>query len=174
MNFLYHNVPDPMIGSRLIPLNKMPENMADIKNKNLEKYKDRKEILNRKIPLLNCLWNDVSQFVPINPQKIFQLQKELGLIKNIPKYRFYKIPLDSFDPTKSVAFFKAGPREENASVKWLKDVDFESLQKIPKPTIKYYESLVGSGELPFNYQFIPHILYMDSLDISKTEIILLQ
>lgn len=174
MKFIYHHVPDPMIGSRLIPLNKMPENMVDIKNKNLKKYKDRKEILDRKIPLLNCLWNDVSQFVPINPQKIFQLQKELGLIKKAPNYQFYKIPLDSFDPTKSVVFFKTGPGEENVSVKWLKDVDFKSLQKIPKPTVEYYESLVGSGELPFNYQFIPHILCMDSLDISKTEIIILK
>ncbi len=171
MNFVYHNVPDPMVGTKLIPLNQMDESMEGIKTKNLKKYEGREEILERPVPLLDCMWNDVLQFTPVHPQKVFELQVEMGLIPKVHDAKFFEIPIDSFDPDKTAVFFKTAPGEENVTVKWIKDVDFESLTKIPEATINYYRSLIGTGELPFNYQFVPHILYVGSLDISKMNVI---
>lgn len=173
MNFVYHNVPDPMVGTKLIPLNQMTDDMSGIKTKNLKKYEGREEILERQVPLLNCAWNDVLQFTPVHPQKVFELQVEMGLIPKVHDAKFYEIPIQSFDPDKTAVFFKTSPGEENVTVKWLKDVDFESLTEIPEATINYYKSLIGTGELPFNYQFIPHVLYKSSLDVSNVKIIAL-
>lgn len=174
MAFVYHAVPEQMIGNMLIPLNHMPARMSEIRNKNLGKYKDRKKILERRIPLLDCAWNDVVQFLPLHPQKVFQLQKELGLIPSLPPYKFYEIDMSNLDPAKTVVFFKTAPGEENVDVRWLSEVDFKSLQETPEATIEYYKSLIGTGELPFNYQFIPHILYNGAINISSASIITLE
>lgn len=162
-----------MIGTELIPLNQMQATMSDIRDRNLDKYKGREQIIEREIPLLNCLWNDVVQFLPVHPQKVFELQRDLGLIASVPPYKFYEIDLDSLDPDKAVVFFKTAPGEENTEAKWLKDVDFSSLQEVPEATQAYYKTLTGTGELPFNYQFIPHIVYKGSLDITNANIITL-
>lgn len=147
--------------------------MSEIRDKNLEKYGEREEILKRRIPLLDCLWNDVVQFLPLHPQKVFELQHELGLIPSVPPYNFYEIDLTTLDPSKTVVFFKTALGEENIEVKWLSEVDFDSLQEIPEATAAYYKTLIGAGELPFNYQFIPHIVYKGSVDIANTIIITL-
>jgi hypothetical protein len=166
-------VPDPMIGNKIIPLNQMQTIMPRIRAINLEKYQGREEILERKIPLLDCLWNDVVQFLPTHPRKVFELQRDLGLIPKVPPYKFYEINTDSLDPDKLVIFFKTAPGEENTEVRWLHDVDLSSLQTVPKATLEYYKSLIGTGELPFNYQFIPHVLYKGTVDITNVNIITL-
>lgn len=174
MNFIYHGVPEQMVGTYLVPLNQMQNDLKEIRDKNLEKYEGREEILVRKIPLLDCFWNDVVQFLPLHPQQVFDLQHKLGLIPEVPPYRFYEIDIKALDPKNTVVFFKTAPGEENVEVKWLNDVDFDSLQMIPEATIRYYRTLVGTGELPFNYQFLPHILHKGTVDISVAKVISLR
>lgn len=174
MSFIYHGIPEQMVGDQLIPLNQMQDKMPEIRAKNLEKYKNREEILERKIPLLDCLWNDVLQFLPLHPQKVFELQKSLGLISEVPSYKYYEIDLETLDADKTVVFFKTAPGDENTEVKWLVDVDFSVIQDIPRATMDYYKSLVGTGQPPFNYQFIPHIVYKGVINIADLPIITLE
>ncbi|MDB5182316.1 MAG: group-specific protein [Candidatus Saccharibacteria bacterium] len=160
-----------MMGNELMPLNEMKDIYPELYALHLSKYEGREEILERKIPLLNCLWNDVIQFLPMHPKKVFELQVEMGLIPEVPPYKFFEVDTSLLDPSKAVVFFKIAPGEENVTVKWLKDVDPSELEDIPQATIDYYKSLVGTGELPFNYQFIPHVVYMSRLYISEVPII---
>jgi len=169
--YFYHGVPEKMIGTKLIPLNEMELIDSDLKVKYLEKYKGREEILERKIPLLDCLWNDVVQFLPLHPRKIFELQKELGLIPEVPKYKYFEINSSLFDPAKTAVYFKDAPGEENSHTEWLSDVDLSSVQEVPVATINYFKSLVGTGEMPFNYQFAPHVLYKGIIDIADQRVI---
>ncbi len=171
MQYVYHGLPEQMIGSELIPLNQMHRSHPELRDKYLEKYKGREEILERRIPILDCLWNDVVQFLPLHPQKVFELQAQLGIISEVAPYKFFEIDMSLLDPRKTVVFFKDAPGEENIIVKWLSDVDFASIQEIPPATIAYYKTLVGTGELPFNYQFIPHIVHMGPVGVSNTKII---
>lgn len=171
MQYIYHGVPDELIGDELVPLKRMGELNPKLKNKYLKKYEGRETILERRIPLLDCLWNDVVQLLPFHPEKVFKLQVQLGLIPQLPAYRFFEIDVSQLDPKKTVVFFKTAPNEESVEAKWLSDVDFKSLGEIPEATNRYYQTLVGTGELPFNYQFVPHILHMGSIDISGSKII---
>lgn len=172
--YFYHGIPEDMKGTKLIPLNKMLEVDSKLRDKYLEKYKGREEILGRKIPLLDCLWNDVVQLLPTHPRQLFELQKELGLIPEIPDYKYYQIDTTTLDPSKTVVYFKSAPGEENVAVKWLKDVQLEELQGIPEATRKYYESMVGTSEPVFNYQFVPHVVYRGAIDVSTAQVINLQ
>ncbi len=172
--YFYHGIPEDMKGMELIPLNKMLEVDPDLRAKYLEKYKGREEILERKLPLLDCLWNDVVQLLPLHPRQLFELQKELGLITEIPDYKYYQINTSTLDPSQTVVYFKTAPGEENVTVKWFKDVQLEELQSIPEATRKYYESMVDTGEPVFNYQFVPHIIYKGAIDVSSAQVINLQ
>ena len=171
MNYVYHGVSEKMIGDRLIPLSQMKDERPELYTQQKSKYKGREEILERRIPLLDCLWNDVVQFLPVHPTKIFKLQLELGLIPEMPPYKYFEIDLSQFNPENAVVYFKTAPGEENVEVRWLKDVKLEDIQEVPSATINYYKTLVGTGELPFNYQLIPHVVYMGSVDISTSHII---
>lgn len=171
MSYIYHGVPERMEGRELIPLNRMKDANPELYAAYAKKYEGREEVMERRIPLLDCLWNDVTQFLPLHPAKVFQLQKELGLIKAIPPIQFYEIDLQSLDSAKTVVYFKSAPGDENIEVKWLSNVDFKSLQDVPPATKAYYETLVGTGELPFNYQFVPHVLTMDIVDVSRARVI---
>jgi len=171
MQYVYHGLPDQMMGNELIPLNQMHKKYPELRAKYLEKYKGRETVLERRIPLLDCLWNDVVQFLPLHPRKVFELQTRLGIIPKVPAYRFFEVDLSLLDPSKTVVFFKDAPGEENVNVKWLSDVDFASIQEIPPATIAYYNTLIGTGELPFNYQFIPHIVHMGNVDIASAAVI---
>ena len=172
--YFYHGIPEDMKGSELIPLNKMLEVDPELRAQYLEKYKGREEVLERKILLLDCLWNDVVQLLPLHPRQLFELQKELDLIKEIPDYRYYRINIDALDPLQTVVYFKTAPGEENVTVKWLRDVQLEELHGIPEATRKYYESMVGTDEPVFNYQFVPHIIYKGTVDVSSAQVINLQ
>ncbi|MDB5175795.1 MAG: group-specific protein [Candidatus Saccharibacteria bacterium] len=154
-----------------MPLNQMESAYPELYEKYVQKYEGREAILQKRIPLLDCLWNDVVQFLPLHPGKIFELQKEFGLISEVPPYKFFQIDLSSLDPAQTVVYFKTAPGEENVSVQWLRDIDFDALQEVPQATVEYYKSLVGTGELPFNYQFVPHILYRGELNIAGVAVI---
>lgn len=173
MTYFYHGIPEDFEGHELIPLNVMHERRPDLHEKYLEKYKGREEILERRIPLLDCLWNDVVQLLPLHPQKLFELQKQLGLIDKVPDYKYFQIDSDQLDSGQAVVYFKTAPGEENVTVKWLKDVNLDELQDIPPATVKYYEGMVGTGEPVFNYQFVPHIIYKGNISISQASVVAL-
>jgi len=171
MKFIYHGVPEEMKGTKLIPLSHMQAKDPKLRDRYLEKYKGREEILERRIPLLDCLWNDVVQLLPLNPKKVFECQMELGLLSSVPDYKYFEIDLRLLDPEKSVVYFKTAPGEENVTVRWLKDVNLGDLQQAPEATRAYYKSLLGKDEPVFNYQFVPHIVYMGEVDVSSSKII---
>ena len=174
MTYLYYGIPEYMIGDSMIPLNEMMSVDSELREKYLEKYKGREEILERKIPLLDCLWNDVVQLLPLHPKKLFELQQQLGIVENIPDYRYFQIDPNSLDPGKTVVYFKTAPGEENVTVKWLADVNLNDLQDIPSATVEYYRNMVSTSEPVFNYQFVPHIVYKGTIDISSANIVSLK
>lgn len=171
MTYLYHGVPEKMEGTQLIPLNEMFKSHTDLYEQYMDKYKGREEILERRIPLLDCLWNDVVQLLPLHPRALFELQQKLGLIEEIPNYEYFQVDSGKLESDKTVVYFKTAPGEEHVTVKWLKDVDLDELQTIPPATVQYYESLVGKNEPVFNYQFVPHIVYKGNVTVSKSETI---
>ena len=171
MNFLYHGIPEMMHGDALVPLSTMHAKDPELHAKYLEKYKGREAIVERRVPLLDCSWSDVVQLLPLHPGQLFELQHKLGLKDEIPDYRYFKIDASRLDPNKTAVFFKTAPGDEHVTVKWLRDVDFDELQSIPPATIRYYESMIGTNEPVFNYQFVPHILYQGEIDIAGCDVI---
>jgi len=57
--FLYHLVPKNIRGDILYPLNILKSIYPDIYQYQVNKYFGREYIIEQRIPLFNCLWNDV-------------------------------------------------------------------------------------------------------------------
>src|SRR5699024_2783222 len=105
-------VPKKMIGKKLVPLNKLKTKQAELYNEYAKKYYDhpeREKLLERRIPKLNCLWNDVNHFLPLNPTRIYNALKELGV--NVKSgISFYKIPILNLKHNKNAIYLY---RKEN-------------------------------------------------------------
>ena len=114
------------------------------------------------------------QLLPLHPRKLFELQQELGIVDELPDYRYFQIETSQLEPSKTVVYFKTAPGEENVTVKRLADVNLDDLQSVPPATVEYYKSMVGTGEPVFNYQFVPHIIYRGTIDVSSAKIVSLK
>jgi hypothetical protein len=167
MAYFYHAVPEQMIGNYLLPLSDMASIDPDLHEKYSAKYIDRMNVAKQKIPLLGCSWSDVVQLLPVNPRKIFELQVSMGIIPALPDYRYYQIDNGVLDQDNTAIFYKYQPGEGQYEL--LVDVDLSALDQVPAATEEYFKS-IPAGELPFNYQFIPHVLTSKPINISEAPV----
>ena len=70
MMYLYHSVPRNLHGNILYPLNALTEKHPEIFEQQVSKYVGREHITQQRIPVIDCLWNDVLHFSAVNPKEI--------------------------------------------------------------------------------------------------------
>src|SRR5690625_5571655 len=130
-------VPKRMIGEKLIPLNKLKTKQEKLYNEYAEKYYDHPErvkLLERRIPRLNCLWNDVNHFLPLHPSRVYNALKEVGVhVKG--DINFYKIPVLNLKYNKNAIYLynKAnynGPGAEMKSEE-IDLIDIKEYEELP-------------------------------------------
>ncbi len=68
MIYLYHSVPKNLQGNILYPLNTLKEKHPEIYEQQVSKYVGREHMTQQRIPILDCLWNDVLHFSAVNPK----------------------------------------------------------------------------------------------------------
>lgn len=131
-------------GDRLIPLNSLKEFHPNLYNEYSKKYFDRperKKLLTRQIPKLNCLWNDVLHFLPLHPYYVYEALTSLG-IKTKQDQLFFKIPIEKLKNNKNAYYLYTkekyrGPVEdiEEDEIKLLEIEDYKELKAIPRETL---------------------------------------
>lgn len=173
-------VPNNMVGNHLVPLNQLKNTKKELYNNYVKKYNDhpeRRKLLERKVPKLDCLWNDVVHFLPLNPNHVYQSLKSLGI--NIKTdLKFYKIPVDNLMENKNAIYlyrkeYYKGPAApiNNLDIKLLDTKNYKELSKIPKDTVSYYQEENSKGNKFGMFPFVPHILSYGEVKISNAEII---
>lgn len=171
-------VPKNMVGNNLVPLNKI-EN-EELYNNYAKKYNDHPErikLLERKVPKLDCLWNDVVHLLPLNPNHVYEALKVVG-VKVPADLKFYKIPIDNLMENKNAIYFYRkenyiGPTApmKSLDVQLFDTKDYQELTEIPRDTVVYYEEENEKGNKFGMFPFIPHILSYGEVAISNAEII---
>ena len=66
-----------------IPLNEMKECLPEIYALEAAKYQGREQVMEQNVPHLECLWNDVVFFSPLDPRIVFSRLEKSG-------YQFYR------------------------------------------------------------------------------------
>ncbi|MFC1720979.1 hypothetical protein ACFL0K_01860 [Patescibacteria group bacterium] len=172
-NYVYHRVPENMTGNILYPLNNFKQKNIEIYNKEVEKYSGRERLLKLKIPILDCLWNDVLHLSPVDPSEIWHFFRSLNWGKK--QQKFYKIPVDLLDKEKIVIYLYKHKDGE----KMIQDFNFvkfdenilEENSKLPNKAKEYYKKSIANNEKFLLFHRVPHVLYKGEINISDLEII---
>lgn len=179
-SFVYHMVPKELKGDKLIPLNSLKEAHPNLYIKYSKKYFDhpeRKKLLARQIPELNCLWNDVLHFLPLHPYYVYEALSNIG-VKTKEDQLFFKIPIQKLKNNKNAYYLYTkekyrGPAEdiEEDEIKPLDIENYKELKGIPIDTIEYYKIQNEKGSRFGLFPFIPHIFSYGEVEIRSVETI---
>jgi hypothetical protein len=94
-----------MFGDILYPLNTLREINKDTYEFYTSRYKGRETLLEQKIPVLNCLWNDVLHCSPIDLRLIYKALIKAGHHKvKVKNIEFFKIPIELLKDIKFVKY----------------------------------------------------------------------
>lgn len=172
--YVYHLLPNPMMGTVLYPLNHLKEINPELAAKALEKYKNREEITKRKIPILNVLWNDVLHFSCLDPQKTFKAVVEIVGLRNVTR-KVLKIPIEVFDPKKCVYFNASDDPRESHSVMLDGEVTafdlaaYKEMSDVTTEQKENWQELARNKEPVLLYGKTTHLLYHGTIDIKGFE-----
>jgi len=171
--YLYHMVPSDMRGNILHPLNALEEIHPDLYLSKSMKYAERPEVMKQFIPTLECLWNDVLHFSPIDP---VELKKALVAAGRDPEeMKFYQVDPDLLDPEKTtICLFRREFKNDRMNPKNFTDYDTSKINehsKLPDDVKEYYAKMYGQGKKALLFLGIPHILHKGPVDISDLPVI---
>ncbi|HET8574815.1 MAG TPA: group-specific protein [Candidatus Paceibacterota bacterium] len=159
MNFIYHRVPQNMRGDVLFPLNVLKEKYPEVYDQAAAKYAGREHVLQRKIPFLDCLWNDVIHFSPVHPSEIKKALAEAGSDRI---FEFFQVDAEALPPENTLVYLHHGWEEKDFI-----SFDPEELRQfshMPETTKEYYREMISENKSPLLFHGIPHVLYKGSLD----------
>ena len=179
--FLYHFRPKHMQGHVLFPLNALKEALPEIYSYQAEKYKGRERLLEKKIPILDCLWNDVIHLSPIHPQIILDCFRKEGLYDYAGGHgrelEVFKIPSTHIEEQNTVCFQSGNFDFTNYDPKrdkfWrFKRDQYEEQLEVHADQIRVWLSDKAAERKLFWFSHTTHILTKQVLDIRSCEIVL--
>jgi len=164
---LFHFVPQEMVGSVLYPLNALRDREPEVWRREIAKYEGRGQVLEQRIPPLDCLWNDVLHLSTVHPSLVVAELRAVGL--EPLRHRFFELPADSLDPERTVIFLNRRSHDEselNDDSQWLPfdDAHLAGLTQITESTRRYYRESAALGRRPLLYGYLPHVLHRGPLE----------
>lgn len=167
-----------MTGKELYPLHQlktMNENLYSHYVKKYQNHPRRAKLLDRKIPRLNVLWNDVVHFLPPHPSKVYEALTSVGAAAPKDLY-FYKIPIENLKANQNVIYtydqtLYQGPDAEihREMIQPLDIQTYQELDRIPPETVEYFKEEHQKGNKFGMFHFIPHVLSHGIVSISNAE-----
>ena len=159
-----------------MPLNDMKESLPEVYEKAAAKYKGREVLLERRIPKLDCLWNDVLHLAPINPQIIVDYWEEIGIEKINHTIEVFKVPVDRIDEDQSICFLpqnvEYGKLEnDNNHVSKFISSDYEEQTEVTQIQKDIWKQDRKNGRQTFWYSHTTHILFKGRIDTEGLETI---
>ncbi len=166
-------VPEDMVGSVLHPLNTLKTSHPELYISEANKYQNREQVMEKIIPTLECLWNDVLHFSAIDPKDLKEALNEAGFRRK--EMKFFQIDPDLLDPEKTTIFLY-----NNTDIDY-EDIaedftaynpnDIASYSTIRDITKQLWKEKIKAEGRPVLFIGIPHILHKGSLDISELPVI---
>lgn len=166
---IYHIAPKNLQGSIIYPLNGLKDTLPEIYAEEVQKYRGRPQLLERNIPYLDCLWNDVLHFTPVNPRKIRAAIMKAGF-KWFP-LSWYEIDPEQLELNEQNTVIYLSPMRQKGDFA-VTDADFipftlealVMLDSIPKAATEYFNHAKANNERPFLFNCVPHVLYHGAFD----------
>jgi len=150
----------------------MENELPSIYASEITKYAGRESIMDERIPLLDCRWNDVVHLSPIHPNKVFKALSSAGVNDLIPS-KWFKIPISKLDEKVTVIYKY---ENEDGDITPEEFIPFSSesfceLEALPSGTTEWYSFCVKTNRNPLLFHMVPHVLSLKPIDISDCEVI---
>jgi hypothetical protein len=175
--YIYHLVPDPFHGSKLVPLNQM-DRFSDLYTNHASKYKGREELMNTMIPKLNCKWNDVIHFSCIDPKIVAREIKKIKPDLKLRRAKYFKIHIDQISEKYRAMIFSNYPKEKNNTFHILENEmtdltkeAYKELIAVPEHTIEYWVRAHENNQPLLWFAFMPHIFINETVETSGFEVV---
>lgn len=167
---LYHIVPDDIVGETLYPLNRLAELHPRVASEHARKYTGRERLMQVRLPILDCLWNDVLHLAPLHPSITKAALLASGF--QVSPRRFFVIPPELLDPRRAVHFKHS--RDTQGAYDFLASdfsafapESYEELEHVPAEQSAYFLRMKATGEKPLLWARTPHVFYLGDLPVKN-------
>lgn len=160
---VYHLVSPNMVGTVLYPLNQLKEQLPDVYQDEVRKYRGREETKQFRIDPLDCVWNDVIHLSPIHPQTLTDAFANLGAERH---FEAFEIPVTSLELSHAVLYPYTEEEGQPMTFTSFDPDQLADLRDLPQRAIDYYRHMLSQNKRPLLYHCVPHILYKGTIDVS--------
>lgn len=167
--FLFHCVQEASIDGWLHPLNVLKGKHPDLYTQHARKYEGREYVMEKRIPIFDCLWNDVLFLSAINPLEVVQALKHVG--GNPPPLKYYLITDRAIEFDKCLVYlYEHEDHEDPSQYVPYKPEMITRFASMPDKTLDYYREAISKGERPLLYRYVPHFLYRGSIYVGNSNL----
>lgn len=172
---VYHRVPEHLRGTTLYPLNQLRRIFPDLAVGYTQKYVGREALCERRIPRLDCRWNDVLMLSPVHPVKLQAALSEAGFSR-FPT-RWFAVDVALLSPSATVVYVP--PKQPPADFAIREDdvVAFDpalldAYGEVSERQRRHYEQAKTAGTArPLLFSGTPHVLFNGTLSLDQLHII---
>ena len=170
MTYIYHAVPLNMTGTVLYPLNQLKGALPELYKSQAKKYKGRECLMEHRIPLLDCLWNDVLFLTAVHPSDFRTAFESVGFPR--PRgLRSFQFDISTLDHSRMGVLTDGMGKGEPGVYEPFNPTKLEEYATIPEKTFTYwYDEYARGTKGPFRFLHIPHILYQGTLDTRNASV----
>lgn len=161
VEYIYHRVPDNVVGDTLYPLNELKGTHPDIYELAKAKYVGREHVTEKTVPIGNATWNDVLQFTSVHPKEVKQALLDAGA--QVSSTQWYQIPISLLKMDQAVIGFYTD--DDMNDFKPMSEESLKQSATLPNTTKEYYRTQLASGERPLLFHGVPHIFYKGSIPL---------
>ena len=189
--FVYHAVPNAMVGELLYPLNELAQVAPAAYELQRGKYLGREEVLNARISRQGLLFNNTVHCAPLHPYRLFAARRELGFDPSPAQASrdarfgglFFEIPVEriAHHPTIwyrwETPWINGYPGEDVAARPPLDEFEpfdvgrYEVLGDVPAPHRAYLRRMKNERKRPLDLVHIPHVLVAGTIDTRGLRVI---
>lgn len=165
-------MPEQLLGTALHPLNELEERAHAAWLHARAKYDGRERVLEQRIPLLDCLWNDVLHLSPVHPGELVEALEGVGLEPG--GRRFFEVDAARLDRGRAVIFRNSTDREhrfDDGQWSWFEPGLVSPLRRLPEATRVYYAQCAREGSRPLLFAYVPHVLFRGSLEVTGLRVV---
>lgn len=166
---LYHLVSTPSVDGWLYPLNVLKDKYPKLYQQHVRKYEGREHVMQKRIPIFDCLWNDVLFLSAVSPQEVVQaLHYAGGNPRSLQYYAFSDRWIEADNCV--VYLYDHDDHEDPAQYIPYKPGLITQCASLPEKTVAYYRQAIAAGERPLLYRYVPHFLYRGVLYVGNNNV----
>jgi len=168
---LYHMVPQNLEGHTLHPLNVLERTAPHLYERHVAKYEGRESKLQKVVPPLGVLWNDVLHLRPAHPSTVRAGIEAAGASWPKSGVEWFELNPRELDMSRlntclyfSLVRDRRARGEHPTFGEYSEDI-VATHSSLPSEVIDYYASCVAAGERPLLFHGVLHVLFRGSIDI---------